>query len=334
MDHAYKIRLGILGPGRIVRRVMMDLHLAEHIRVTAVASRDLKKAEEAAKAYGAEYAYGSYEEMAEADTTDLIYVAVPHPFHEACTCLMMQHKKHVIVEKPAALNDKQVERMLACARENGVFFMEAMWSHFLPAMVKMTEMVKNGAIGDVRNIYATFLFPGRIDVTDRVYNLSLGGGALLDVGVYPLMPALTFLGKEPEKIQALMQLSEEGIDLRTVAQLLYKNGATAQFVSGMDALADNTLVISGTEGMVRMPGYVAPTTFTVVRPGKEPETYTFDRENQGFHHEFEHAALCILEGRTSSPVMTWEETLSSARICRIMRQQNGLIYPQEKDEIF
>ena len=325
-----KIRLGLLGPGRIVSRVMTDMANAGHIEVAAVASRSLEKAREAAEKYHIPLAFGSYEAMAESPDVDLVYVATPHPFHEEQAVLMMSHKKGVIVEKPAAISDAQVRRMIDCAKENNVFFMEAMWTRFMPAMEKMKALLQEGAIGEVKNVYASFCYPGRIDVNDRVYNLALGSGALLDLGVYPLMAVMDILGNEPEIIHASMEKTEQGIDLRTSAEMKFANGATAQFVTGMDSMMTNELLISGSRGMIRMPGYVAPTTFTVSAFGKDSETFTYQKEHEGHHHEFEHAALCMLEGKIESPVVKWEDSFHAARICTIMRHANGLIYPQEE----
>ena len=234
-----KIRLGILGAGRIVARVMANIHRMEHVEVTAVASRDLRRAQETAARCGAKHAYGSYLELAQSSDVDLVYIATPHTFHEQQAMMMMDHGKHVICEKPMAVNEREASRMIECARSNGVFLMEAMWTRFLPCIMDLVQTVRDGAIGEGRNIFGEFSWSSQAyDPEDRLYNPALAGGGLLDVGVYPLMMCMQLLGNEPEMVQSLCRKSKEGVDLNTSVQMQYANGAVAQFFCGMDACGD------------------------------------------------------------------------------------------------
>ena len=325
-----KIRLGILGTGRIVARVMADMKNAEGIRVTAISGRSQEKAEAAAKAYGIPYAYGSMEAMADSEAVDLVYIALPHPLHARYACMMMDHGKHVLCEKPMAVNGAEVRRMVDTAKKNGVFLMEAMWTRFLPAWQKMTELIRAGEIGEIHHVVADFnYFLSTYDPGDRVFSPELGGGALLDLGVYPLMGCTALLGWNPEKVQSVCKKTKEGVDMRTSVQMLYPSGATAQFFCGMDARGSDFLQAYGTKGYILMPGSWHPTSFTVYTKGNPEKNWCFPPENEGHHYEFDHAAACIRAGLKESPVVPWEESISAAEICTGIRHENGIFYPGE-----
>lgn len=325
-----KIRVGVLGPGRIVRRVMKDFHRAQGIELTAVASRSLERAREAAREYGAKYAFGSYEELAECKEVDLVYVATPHVFHCEQAIMMMEHGKHVIVEKPMAITWEETRRMTECARRKGVFLMEAMWTRFFPATIRMMELIREGAIGRVNHIYGVFSCSVEApDPESRLFAPALAGGALLDIGVYPLMAATNILGWQPEKVQGMWKLTETGVDSRMSVQMQYEGGATAQFMTSLDAEGPSDLMIYGTKGYIRMEDFWHPTSFDVVCGGERKE-YRFEEENEGFRHEFEAAARYIREGRTEAPLMPHEESAAVSRITERLRHEAGVFYPGEK----
>ena len=325
-----KIRVGIVGPGRIVSRVMKDFHLAERVELVAVASRSLERAQEAAKAYGAKYAFGSYEELAACDEVDLAYIATPHPFHCVQAMLMMEHGKHVLCEKPISISARQTRMMIDCARQNHVFLMEGMWSRCFPAYKAMKEAVRSGEIGDIRHVYALFSFPvNDIDPESRLFNPALAGGALLDVGVYPLMAATDLLGYEPEKVQCLHRLTETQVDASMSLQLQYASGATAQLMTGIDTFAPSVLHVYGTEGYVTVDNFWHADSFTVVKPDGTREERKFTAWNEGFFHEFDEAAHCIECGLVESPLMTHGESLAVSALCDRLRHEAGVYYPGE-----
>lgn len=325
-----KIRLGILGTGRIVARVMTDMQNAKEIQITAIAGRSQEKAEAAAKTYGIPHAYGTLEAMADSDQVDLVYIALPHPAHARYACLMMDHGKHVLCEKPMAMNDTEVRQMVDCARKNNVFLMEAMWTRFLPAWRKMMEVIRAGEIGEIHHVVADFnYYLQTYDPKDRIFALELAGGALLDLGPYPLMACTALLGWNPEKVQGVCVKTKEGVDMRTSAQLLYPSQATAQFFCGMDARGNNFLQVYGTGGYIMMPDSWHPTSFTVYTKGNPEKTWNFPPENEGHHYEFDHAAECIRSGLRESPVVPLEESIAVAKICTQIRHENGIVYPGE-----
>lgn len=326
-----KTRLGILGPGRIVSRVMTDMPNAAEIELTAVASRDPARARDAAKRYGAPLAFASYADLAACDQVDLVYIATPHPFHAQQAMLMMEHGKHVLCEKPMEANAAQTRRMIDCARAQGVFLMEAMWTRFFPATRKLMELIRGGAIGQVRHVCGEFsTYLDTIDPTSRLFDPALAGGALLDIGVYPLMAVTQLLGWRPNRVQGVCVKAASGVDMRTCVQLGYPNGATAQIVCGMDAQSEDCLKILGTGGQIVVPGFWHPTAFTVYAGGTPPRRYTFAPENEGHHYEFDHAAQCIRAGMLESPLMPLEESLAVSEICTRIRHDNGIFYPGEQ----
>ena len=325
-----KIRLGIVGTGRIVARVMTDLHNAQEIDLAAIAGMNQAEAEAAAQKYGAPLAFPSFQAMAESDAIDLAYIAIPNPFHAQYACMMMEHGKHVLCEKPMAISGKQAREMVACATKNKVFLMEAMWTRFLPSVQKLMELIRAGEMGDIHHVFGAFSYSlSNYDPKDRVFDLGLAGGALLDAGVYPLMACTNLLGWQPEKVQGLCAKTAEGVDMRTSLQMRYANGATAQIFCGMDARSDDVLQIFGTKAYAVMPRSWHPTSFTVYAKEKPEQTFSFPPENEGHHYEFDHAARCIRDGLTESPEIPWEESIAVADICTFIRHENDIIYPGE-----
>ena len=323
------VRLGIVGPGRIVDRVMTDMGNTKEITLYAVASRSMERARAAAERYHIPRVYDSYEALAQDPDVDLVYIATPHPCHLEQAMLMMRNGKNVLCEKPMTVNDREMQAMIACARENSVFLMEAMWTRFMPATIKARELVESGAIGEVRHLCGNFSYPGRYDENDRVYALNMAGGALLDLGVYPIMEITMFLGWKPEKVTAYACKAPTGADMRTSGQMIFKNGATAQFFCGMDADADNRMTVYGSKGYLDIEDFWHATRLVLHETGKEPQVFAFAPENEGHHYEFDHAARCVQEGLKESPVVTLEESLAISRICTEMRREMGVVYPMD-----
>lgn len=327
---AEPIRLGVLGPGAIFRRVMTDMPNAKNIRITAVASRSAERAEAAAKLSGAQHVFTSYEELAACPDVDLVYIATPHSMHKEQAILCMKNKKHVICEKPMALSDSEVAEMAACAKENGVFLMEAMWTRFFPATERIREIIKSGAIGEILHVDAKFSYRGvGLPATHRIFAPELAGGGLLDVGVYTLEAITDVLGYEPCTVQGLCVKAETGVDGRFAVQMMYPSGATASFLCGVDVTVDSTEMIYGSKGYIEVPDFWHPTRFTVHYANGEITEYKFRPENEGHHYQFDHAAQCIREGKGTSPVISLEETQAVARIMTKLRHEHGVFYPQE-----
>jgi len=324
-----KVRVGVLGPGRIVRRVMKDFGKAQGVELIAIASRSAERAQKAAEEYGAKYAFAGYEELAACSEVELVYIATPHVFHCEQAILMMEHGKHVIVEKPMTVTEAEARRMTECARKNHVFLMEAMWTRFFPAWEKMTELIREGVIGRVIHVYGVFCTSaGKIDPQSRLFAPSLAGGALLDIGVYPLMAATAILGWKPVRVQQLSTLTETGVDGKMSVQLQYEDGATAQLMTALDAEGPSDLTVYGAKGYIQMKDFWHPSSFETVVDG-ERKGYRFDADNEGFYHEFEAAARCIREGLAESKQMTHEESIAVCGITERIRHEAGVYYPGE-----
>ena len=323
------IRLGILGPGRIVERVMRDYPNMRGVRLSAVASRSRERAEAAAKRYGARYAFEGYDALAGCDEVDLAYVATPHNFHREQAIALMERGKHILCEKPMAVNAGETRDMVRCAKANGVFLMEAMWTRFFPAAYRLRELLAEGAIGAVRHVYADFAASGPFDPKSRAYDPEVAGGSLLDLGVYPLMATTMALGWEPERVQGFARLAPTGVDARACAQMLYPSGATAQWLSAFDASGESREIVYGEAGHIVVPDFWRPTSFTVYRDGEDPKPYRFPDEAEGHCHEFTHAAECIREGRLESPIVPWAESIAVSGILDRVRESIGLRYPFE-----
>jgi len=324
------IRVGIMGPGRIVERVYKDFHRAEGLAITAVGSRSPERARQAAQKYGAAHAFGSYEELAACPDVDLVYVATPHNFHMDDAILAMEHGKHVLCEKPLALNEFQVKRMIDCARRRGVFLMEGMWTRLFPASVKLRALLDDGALGRVRHVSCDFCLYAEFDPQSRLFSRSLAGGALLDVGIYTLAAASMALGYEPTSVSGVCQKAATGVDAMDAITLQYAGGETAQLLTGVCACSAHALTIMGEKGRVEMPDFWHPTRFSVIDNAGDRTEYAFERENEGFRHEFMHVRECILKGLVESPVMPHRETLALSRVSTQLRRMWGVVYPEEE----
>lgn len=326
-----KIRLGLVGPGRIVYRVMADLRKAEHIDVAAVASRSQERAEKAKQDFDLPYAFTSYEEMAKSDVIDMAYIALPHPFHCEIAKLFLNNGKHVICEKPFAVNAREAQEMIDCAKANKLFLMEAMWTRFFPMALQLKQAVADGEFGDILRMTGAFAFcHGNPDFSDRTFNRELGGGSLLDVGVYPLSMMSYYKGALPVKVQTMYMTAETGVDSLCSFQAQYADGAVGQGFSALNVTTDHTLVLYGTKARVEIPGFWKACRYIVHRPGEQPEVREFPAENEGFWHEFEYAANCILRGETDQCVIPLVETLEIMKIMDDMRAEMGVSYPCEE----
>lgn len=319
---ANKIRIGVIGLGSIFHRVMTDIPNLKNCELYAVAARDGARAAAEAEKYGAKRSFGSYEELASCPEVDLVYVATPNNLHREHVLLCLNHGKHVVCEKPFAMNVPEAEEMIACAREKGLFLMEAMWSRFMPAVQKAKQLCDEGAIGSVNHIYGEFSYASPFMPQSRIYDPKLGGGALLDVGIYPLSVGAYLLGGAPETWQCTGKLAPSGVDAHIAFQLNYPSGATAQYFAGVDTRGLSRMIVYGSKGNIEIPDFWHATSLIV-----NGETVSFPAETEGHRHEFDHAAEMIWQGKTESPVMPLDETLALTRLMTDMRKNLGVFYP-------
>jgi predicted dehydrogenase len=317
---------GILGAGSIASKFATDLVKLSDARLTAVGSRSADKAARFAEERGVERSYGSYAGMIADPEVDVVYVATPHPFHKEHTLLCLEGGKAVLCEKPMAVHAGQVREMVAAAREHGLFVMEAMWSRFNPVWVQVRQWLAEGRIGEVRMLSADFGFRTGWNPEGRLLNLSLAGGALLDVGVYVVSLASLVYGGAPERVQAAAHIGETGVDEQTAMVLSYPGGGLALLACAIRTVTPHAARIDGIEGAIEIPRFWHPTTARLIRPGEEPLETSGDF---GYHYEAAEVMECLRAGRTESETMPLDESISIAETMDNVRAQIGLTYPPE-----
>jgi len=319
-----KLRVGVIGLGSIFHRVMKGFAKAENCELYAVAARDAERAKAEAEKYGAKVSFGSYEELAACPDVDLVYIATPHSLHYDHTMLCLENGKHVVCEKAFSMDHFQAAAMRDKAGEKGLFLMEAMWTRFMPAMRRLRAMLEDGALGRIRHITADFSYASAFDPKSRIYAPELCGGALLDVGIYPLSICAMLLGSQPSGIQSRCIKAPSGVDARTVMQLEYPCGATAQLMCGVDVNGTGLMTVYADKATVVIPDFWHAEKLII--NGSE---ICFTAENEGHHHQFAHAAERIAAGYIESDIMPLDETVQLMRIMTDIRYENGIFYPGE-----
>lgn len=320
------IKWGIIGPGKIAQGFASSFSKIKHAKLYAVASRDEDKAKAFAKQHGIEKCYNTYEDLVNDEAVDVVYIATPHTFHAEHTLLCLNNKKAVLCEKPLTLNAKLASMMIAAARKNDTFLMEGMWSRFFPTTIKTLELIQKGLIGEVKYVRADFGFYAPYDPKGRLFDPVLGGGAMLDVGVYPLFLSLFLLGR-PDQIKSFAHLSEAGIDTITSALLSYKNGALANIVSSIVADTPKTAEVVGTAGMITIhaPWYKASSLTLKPNNGKE-KVYDLGYEGTGFEFQIREVMHCLQNDQKESKLMPLDFSLMMAEVSDEIRKQCGIKY--------
>jgi predicted dehydrogenase len=324
-----KIKWGIIACGRIAKKFAADLKLVEGAELVAVAARDLSRAKAFAEEFNVQHAFGSYEELVKFDEVDVIYVSSPHSHHHEHTLLCLNHGKAVLCEKAFAINSKQAEEMVALARTKKVFLMEAMWTRFLPHYLKMKEMLGEGKIGEIKGVLAHFGFRPLPPMPQRIYDPELGGGALLDIGIYPVFLAQSLMGV-PDEIMAHMIPASTGVDEQCSILFKYKNGQSANLYATFTTSLETDADIFGTGGRIRL-------TNSFYKPSSKIQYYTglvdtltsIPTETDpgfGYQHETHHVNECLRQGLTESPVWTLSDTLELMQTLDRIRVQMGLKY--------
>lgn len=325
---AKKINWGILGCGKIARKFASDLRLVENAQLLAVGSLDKTRGQEFAAAFRAPKVYSSYESLAADPEVDVIYIATPHGFHYEHAMICLKHRKAVLCEKAFALNTKHAAEMIRFAKSQNVFIMEAFWTKFLPQYQKAIEIINSGKIGDVRWIQADFGFNAGDPPAQRLTDPKLGGGALLDIGIYPVFLAQSILGK-PSEIQASMTPYSTGVDEQCVMTMKFPNGALAALSSTLCADTPVEAVIAGTNGRILFKNrfHNAIATIEVAIGKDDPKTIDVFRED-GFGYQFEarHVSECLRKGLIESPVMTHQDTIMQMETLDAIRKLCGIRY--------
>ncbi|MGQ4516083.1 Gfo/Idh/MocA family oxidoreductase [Streptomyces sp. DW26H14] len=324
-------RWGVVATGGIAARFTQDVQALDGSEVVAVASRGEASAKTFADRFGIPRAYGSWAGLFADPEVDVVYVATPHSAHRAAAGAALEAGKPVLCEKPFTLNSREAEELVALARERGLFLMEAMWTYCNPVVRRLVELVRDGAIGELRSIQADFGAEGPFAPDHRMRAPELGGGALLDLGVYPVSFAQLLLG-EPARIQADAQLSPEGVDVNTGVLLGWENGAVAVLTCGLDGSSGTRATVTGTHGRIDVPeGFFSPDSFVLHRRGVDaPETVRVHSPLHGMQHEAAEVAACLAAGRTESSLVPLSGTLAVLRTLDAVRERVGVRYPQDE----
>jgi predicted dehydrogenase len=317
-------RWGILATGGIAAKFASDLQ--EHVPsavITAVGSRSQEAASQFAQRFDIKRAHGSWHDLAADPDVDVIYVATPHSHHHEAGLLCLRAGKPLLVEKAFTLDLRQAQELVTTARERGLFLMEAMWTRTLPAILQMLELIEGGAIGEVTSVQASFGLGLDFEPSHRLRDPALGGGALLDLGVYPVTFAQLLLG-EPHQVRAWASLHAEGTDARTGIVLGFPSGAVATLYCGVRGDVRSATVV-GTKGRIEFPeGFHNADRFVLHRPGELAETVV--AREAGLHWQAAEVGRCLRAGLVESPLVPLSSTLSVMSTLDAVRAQIGVRY--------
>lgn len=320
------IHWGIIGLGKIAQKFAEDLAQVPRCELTAVASRSAIKSKAFAASFKAKKAYASYEDLLQDPEVNAVYIATPHAFHFEHTLLSLKYGKAVLCEKPFAMNIAQAQTMITAAKTHNLLLMEALWTNFLPHYKKALEVLHVGAIGKIWHLEADFGFHPSFNSESRVFKKELGGGSLLDIGIYPIFAALSVLGM-PEQIEANASFFDNGADSACDIYFKYDNEAEAELHSSLLANTHTKAVFTGTCGVLEIHSrFHQPSSFTVTLKNEEPVTYNFKVPYHGYFYEIDHFNRLLRQNKTESDVMSFQRSLNLMKLLDSVREKIGLYY--------
>ncbi|MFW9969498.1 MAG: Gfo/Idh/MocA family protein [Candidatus Odinarchaeota archaeon] len=323
------IKWGILGCGRIANAFAEGLKVLPNAKLEAVASKTEGKAESLGKMFGVKNIYTNYEDLVNNPVVDVIYIATTHNFHYQNALLCLSHGKPVLCEKPITLNANQAENLIETARNNNLFLMEAIWTRFLPCIIKLNELVDQDIIGEIKHITADFGINREFDPKIRAFNPELGGGALLDLGIYPINFARMIYKESPFKIKSSAYIGTSKVDEKSCYLFEYENGQTAMLSSSYRLLIPHNAFIFGTKGYLKIPDFYHPTKFVLKLEGKLKKTFKLPFKSTGYNYEAIEVMKCLNSGQIESIIMPLNETLEIMKTMDLIRSQWNLKYPGE-----
>jgi predicted dehydrogenase len=319
-------RWGIIGAGHIAEKFCTALNFSEGAQVYAVASRDTAKAAAFGARHNAEVIYDNYEALMKDENVDIVYIAIPHVFHYAQTMACLQNGKPVLCEKPLSLSYQHTKEIIDTAREKQLFFMEGMWTACMPVMNKIRTLIAEGLIGEPQYLSADFGFNAPVNLEGRLYNKRLGGGAMMDVGVYPLYLATAIFG-EPSQLKLVSNLTKTGVDEYVNLSLQYSNRASAQLIASIVFQTNIEATIIGTKGRVNIKNpWFKATAFEVLLNDGSSQQYSMPHQSNGFEHEIKEVMHCLDNGLRQSEKMPHELSLLMAKITGEILSQAGVEY--------
>jgi predicted dehydrogenase len=319
----------ILGCGKIARKFAGDLKLLTNARLYAAASRSLDNAQQFARDLGFEKAYGSYEEMVNDPAVDVVYIASPHSHHCEHTLLCLNHQKAVLCEKAFAINLKEVDQMIDAARQNNTFLMEAFWTRFQPSFQKALEIIRSGELGKLKMIHSDFAFNAEYNPKKRLYNVDLGGGSLLDIGIYPVFMSLMALGK-PSEIKTMPSFCPTGAEESILMSFRYPDGELASLVSSFASFSSTQTEYCFENGFIRLNRRsYTPTTLTYWKNWGEEQVISFEKgAGFGYEREAAHVMECLDAGKTESELMPLSLSRDLMETLDRVRKEAGIVFPK------
>lgn len=323
---------GVIGTGNIANNFVKGLSVLPNAELYAVASRTKAKADEFANKYGFTKAYGSYEELVKDSNIDVVYIATPNSSHKKDAILCINNGKAVLCEKPFTLNSKETEEVIKLAREKKVFLMEAMWSRFFPVMEQVRKWLKEEVIGELRMINADFGFrrEGPVILEDRKVNPALGGGALLDVGVYPIAFSSMVFGSAPNTITGITSKCETGVDEQSAMLLGYEGGKISVLSCAINTQTPKEARIIGNKGYIYIPEFFKATKAILQVNGQEPVTVEIPNKSNGYEYEAEAVMSCLEAGKLEHELMPLDESIQIIKVMDELRRQWDISYPSER----
>lgn len=319
-------RWGILGAGRIAEKFCTALCFVEGSEVYAVASRDIERATDYASRFNATKAYDSYIDLVKDENVDVIYIATPHIFHYEHSMLCLENNKPVLCEKPMSLSYRHTSEMISAAAKQNVFFMEGLWTTCMPFLNKIRELISEDVIGKPRYVAADFAFTAPKDMEGRLYNKALGGGSILDIGIYPLSLATLILG-EPTDIKTISKLTETGVDEYANIVMKYAGGETAHAFSSIGVNTAIEAQIIGTKGRIKIDSpWFKATAFSVLLNDGTQQHFNFPHACNGFEYEVYEVMYCLDNALLESDKVPHQLTLSISKILDEVLTQAGVVY--------
>lgn len=329
---AKSIGWGIIGTGTMAGDFATALQQVEDAEIVAVASRSQASADRFADRFAVPNRYPSYEQILTDDKVNVVYIATPHSLHKALAILSLQAGKAVLCEKPFTLNAAEAEEVIALARAKNRFLMEAMWTRYVPAVVKLRELLAQQAIGEVQLMVAGGAYMPEFDPDYYLFNRELGGGILLDAGVYLVAMASMLFGA-PQKVLALGELGSTGVDEHEAVLLSHGNGEIANLFVSHRARSAPDMTLMGSLGKIYLhPPLFCPSGLTLSVTGKPDQVFDFSEPGSGYRYEIMEVHRCLNSGATESSLMPLNETLSIMRTMDEIRRQLGVSYPAEEGE--
>lgn len=326
---AERVGWGILGTGKIAVLFAEDLRHVPGASLTAVGSRGAETAEAFGRRFHIPHRHASYDALVNDPDVDLVYVSTPHTLHAENSRLALEAGKHVLCEKPFSLNARQAADLVALARQRGLFLMEAMWMRFLPAIVHVRQILDEGTLGDVRMLSADFGLQFASDPAGRLFAPELGGGALLDLGVYPVSFAHMVFGR-PDSMVTLASMGQTGVDEQSGIILRYPKGQIACLHTSMGVETPTEAALTGTRGRLRLhPPFYRTDDLTLQIPGQRDKHLHHRRTGNGLHYEALEVMECLRQGKKESGNMPLAESLAVMETLDAIRAQWGLRYPGE-----